>query len=128
MFNGRNWADWLLVAIAIITILSGAIQIIQPEMILNSMGIKPADETTYFFRITSLLTGLFGGALLHAALSSQTEPVILLWACLQKLLGSASVLLAVLSGLLTVGALAAAGYDFIAGLFILWYRQNRSLL
>lgn len=124
MTKNRSWVDWLLIAVAIITILSGLIQIIMPETILNTMGISPVSETIYFFRIVSLLTGLFGGGLLHAALFSQDMPVILLWASLQKLLGAAAVILAVLSGLLASGALAAAGYDFITGLFILWYRQN----
>jgi len=121
----RNWASWLLIAVAIITIVSGLIQIILPETILNTMGLSPASETIYFFRIVSLLTVLFGGVLLHAALSGQEQPIILLWASLQKILGAAAVILAVLSGLLASGALAAAGYDFAAGLFILWYRQNR---
>jgi hypothetical protein len=122
--KARSRADWLLIAVAIITILSGLIQIIMPETILNTMGVSAARETIYFFRIVSLLAGLFGGALLHAALSGQDMPIILLWASLQKLLGAAAVILAVLSGLLASGALAAAGYDLIAGLFILWYRQN----
>ncbi len=124
----RSWADWLLIVIAIITILSGLMQIILPETVLNTMGISPASETIYFFRIVSLLTGLFGAALLHTALSNQPDPIILLWASLQKLLGAAAVVLAVLNGLLASGALAAAGYDFIAGLFILWYRQNSALV
>lgn len=123
----RSWADWLLIAVAIITVLSGIIQIIMPETILVTMSIAPTGETIYFFRIVSLLTGVFGGALLHAALSNQDMAIILLWASLQKLLGSAAVILAVLSGVLTSGALAAAGYDLIAGLFILWYRQIRRI-
>jgi hypothetical protein len=120
----RNRADWLLIAVAVITILSGLLQIIVPETILKSMGVNPIPEIVYFFRIVSLLTGLFGGALLHAALSDQLQTIVLLWASLQKILGAAAVLLAVLSGLLAAGALAAAGYDLIAGLFILWYRQR----
>jgi predicted phage tail protein len=127
MTKQRNWADWLLITVAVITILTGLLQIIIPETILNSMGISPSSETTYFFRVLSLLIVLFGGALLQSALSGESMSVILLWASLQKLLGAAAVVLAVFSGLLTSGALAAAGYDFIAGLFLLWYRQNRRI-
>lgn len=127
MSNERNWADWLLIAAAVITILTGLLQMLLPGMILNSMGISPSDETIYFFRVLSLLIILFGGALLQSALSRESMAIILLWASLQKLLGAAAVVLAVLSGLLSSGVLAVAGYDFIAGLFILWYRQNRRI-
>jgi hypothetical protein len=123
----RNWADWLLIAAAVITLLSGLIQLIIPEIILNIMGVIPSAETIYFFRIVSLLTGLFGGAVLHSTFYPQSQAIILLWASLQKLLGAAAVILAVISGLLASGALAAAGYDFLAGLFMLWYRQNRRI-
>jgi hypothetical protein len=118
----RTWKEWLLLAIALITILSAFLQIVGTESALNFMGVSISAESIYLFRLVSLLTGLFGGALLHTLLSDAPEPVVLLWVGLQKVLSSLAVLLAVLNQLLTGTTLLVAGYDFLAGLFVLWYR------
>lgn len=120
--NTRTWRDWLLILIAIITILSGLAQIILPETALSLTGISATAEAVYLFRLVSLLTLLFGGMLLHAMLSGQNRSVPLLWAGLQKVLSAAAVMLAVVSGLLPANnTLLVAGYDFVAGVFLLWH-------
>jgi hypothetical protein len=91
------------------------------------MGINPLPETTYLFILVSLLTALFGGALLHTSLTTRYEPTVLLWAGLQKLLGAAAVVLAVLNGLIASPTLLIAGYDSLAGLFVLWFYYQRRL-
>lgn len=127
--NIRTWRDWLLILIAAITILSGLAQIILPETALSLTGISATAETVYLFRLVSLLTALFGGMLLHAVLSGKNSSSPLLWVGLQKELSAAAVLLAVISGLLPANnALLVAGYDFVAGVFVLWcwYEQAKA--
>jgi hypothetical protein len=121
----RHWTEWLVIMIAIITVVSGAVQLVLPETALTFMNIGISGETVYLFRLVSLLTALFGIALLHTALARSYEPILLLWASLQKLLGAAAVLFAVLSGLLASGASLVAGYDFLAGLYVLWFYNRR---
>lgn len=125
MPSARHWTEWLVIAIAVITILSGVGQFVIPDAALTFMSVSVTGETVYLFRLVSLLTALFGGALLHTSLSGRYEPTVLLWASLQKLLGAAAVLLAVLSGLIASGTLLIAGYDFLAGLFVLWFFNRR---
>jgi hypothetical protein len=120
----RRWTEWLVIAVAAITILSALYQLALPASALALLGVNPISETVYLFRLASLLTGLFGGMLLHSSLSGQAEPTVLLWASLQKLLGAALVGLGVGNGTLATAALPVAGYDFAAGLFLLWYWSN----
>jgi predicted phage tail protein len=121
----RSPVEWLLVAIAVITTVSGLLQLVAPDAALAIMDVTPASETVYFFRIVSLLTALFGGALLHTSWRRRYEATVLLWAGLQKVLGAAAVVLAVLSATLSGNTLLVAGYDFLAGLFVLWFWSRR---
>ncbi len=117
----RTWIEWVVIAIAIITIVSGLAQMLAPGIALSAMGIGDTPETRLLFTIVSLFTALFGAALLHAMLVSGNRAVIALWAGLQKVCGSSAVLIGVLQSLVAPTALLVAGYDFLAGLFVLWY-------
>ena len=121
MTGGRHWTYWLIVAVAVITILSGAGQVLMPERALSFMGFAASGDTVFLIRVLSLFVALFGGALLHAVLIARFESTILLWVGLQKVASAASMLLGVTSGLLASVVLLVAGYDFAAGLYVLWF-------
>lgn len=125
MTQARTPVEWVLVAVAVITILSGGGQILVPDAALSAMGVVASAETTYLFRLVSLLTALFGSSLLHTAWTRKYEPTVLLWAGLQKVLGALAVLLAVLGSILQGTTLLVAGYDFLAGLFVIWFWTGR---
>lgn len=124
MIRPRNWKEWIVVAIAAITILTALGQIAAPETALNFMGVTPSAETVFLFRLTSLFTGLFGGMLFQSRLSGRDETTILLWVSLQKILGSIGLALGALNGTLSTQVLVVAAYDFIAGLFLAWYWRD----
>lgn len=113
--------DWIILAIAVITMLSGIAQSVAPRAVLSMMQVTVSPETVYLFIVVSLLTSLFGAALLHALLSRQRQAVIIFWASVQKVLGAAAVFIAALNGIIARSALLAAGYDFLAGIFIFGY-------
>jgi hypothetical protein len=117
----RTPAEWILVSIAVITIGSGLIQMVASDAALSIMGFGAAPENVYLFRLVSLLTALFGGALFHTAWTRRCEPTVLLWSGLQKVFGALAVLLAVLGGIIQGNTLLVAGYDFLAGLYVLWF-------
>jgi hypothetical protein len=121
----QDAADWLLLIIAIITVLSAAFQFLVPAQALAAAAISVSVEIIYLFRLSSLLSGLFGGMLLHSFLAGRQEPSVILWASLQKLLGSALVVLGLIDGTLAAAALLIAVYDTAAGLYLLWYLNNR---
>lgn len=123
--NGpRHWTYWLILIVASITLLSATAQFFAPETALAFMGLSAADDTIYLFRLLSLLVFLFGGALLQTALTSRFEATVLLWTGLQKLSSAATMLLGVVSGVLASQVLLIAGYDFVAGLYILWFSRR----
>jgi hypothetical protein len=117
----RNLMDWAIIAIAMITMLSGIGQIAAPRAVLSMMQVTISPETVYLFVVVSLLTSLFGAALLHALLSRPRQTAVVFWASVQKVLGAAAVLIAALNDIIARSALLAAGYDFLAGIFIFGY-------
>jgi hypothetical protein len=123
--TGRHWTEWLIIIVAVITLLSGMIQLVLPAPALTFMNLTASEETIYLFRLVSLLTALFGGALLQTSLSGTFELTVLLWSSLQKVLGAVVVLLAILNGLIASGTLLIASYDFLAGLFVFWFYNRR---
>lgn len=121
MVGSRHWTHWLLVAVAIVTVLSGIGQALLPDRTLAFMGLMISDDTVFLIRVLSLLVALFGGALLHSALTARFEHTVLLWVGLQKLIGAASMLLGMTNGLFASEVLLVAGFDFAAGLYVLWF-------
>lgn len=117
----KNLMDWVALAIAVITILSGLAQIVAHRAVLSMLQVTISPETVYLFIVISLLTSLFGAALLHALLLRQRQTVIVFWASIQKVIGAAAVFGAALNGIIARSALLAAGYDFLAGIFIFGY-------
>lgn len=117
----RTRSERIVIFIAAITILSGLLQLIAPQTALGTMGVAATPDVTLLFVIVSLFTALFGAALLHAMLSNTGLKVVALWAALQKVIGSSAIGIGVAQGLIASTALLVAGYDFLAGLFVLWY-------
>lgn len=113
--------DWTVIAVAVLTMLSGIAQIVASRTILPMMQATIAPETVYLFIIVSMLTSLFGAALLHGLLSRQRQTVVVFWASVQKVLGAAAVFVAALNDIIARSVLVAAGYDFLAGIFIFGY-------
>ncbi|GIK29761.1 MAG: hypothetical protein IT298_06405 [Chloroflexi bacterium] len=125
MLRSRHWTEWLVVAIAVITILSGAVQFIVPGVALGAMSLEASNASVFLFRFLSVVTALFGAALLHTAWDKAYIPAVLLWAGLQKLAGTTLIVAAAVSGVVAVGALPVAIYDGLAGLYVLGFVYRR---
>ncbi len=112
---------WLLVAIGIITVASGLLQLVAPAMVLRLVGADVTPTTGHFFAIVGMFMMLFGGLLLHALFSPAHHPAMVFWASLQKFGASLAVGVGVLHHIFSGLALLVAGFDFLSGLLILWY-------
>ena len=112
---------WVLVAIGVITVVSGAVQLVAPGFILGMMSAPTDAAGRHFFGTVGMFMVLFGGLLVHALASPAHHPVALLWAGFQKFGATAAVGLAVLRGLLSPLALGVALFDLGSGLLIFWY-------
>src|SRR5713101_7735984 len=117
----RSLLEWLVAAIAAITVVSGIAQMLAPRFVLDTIGGETTPASAHFFGIVGMFMTLFGGALLHEVFSSRRQPIVALWASLQKFGAVAAVGLGVSRGLFAPLALLVAGFDFISAVLIFWY-------
>ena len=117
-----------LLAIALLTVVSGAVQLLAPRVVLRIVGGDTAPAAAHFFGIVGMFMVLFGGLLWQALRSPTPMPVPVFWAALQKLGASAAVALGVSRGLFGAIALLVASFDLFSGVLALiyWSRIRRS--
>ncbi len=119
---------WATTAIAALTLVSGIVQMLFPSVILSYLSAGTTAEATHFFGIVGMFMSLFGGMLLNAMLRPDPQPVVVLWAGLQKFGAVAAVGLGVYREIFSSLALLVAGFDFLSGILILlyWWSQRGS--
>lgn len=121
MVRDRFWLT--LVAIGVITIVSGILQCVAPVTLLRVFSPDVTAVSEHFLRITGILTAAFGALLVHALVSRELQHVAVLWTGIQKVLIAAIVGLAIQDMIFSSLALAAAGFDFVSGVMLIayWY-------
>lgn len=110
---------WLVGLIAIITILSGAVQMIWPAFVLDIVGGETTATSKHFFGIVGMFMVLFGGLALHGVRVGSAPA--LLWAGLQKFGAVAAVVLGIRHGVFSLAALPVGGFDLASGVLIILY-------
>ena len=115
----------ILLAIAVLTVVSGAVQMVQPSFVLHLVGGPDNPGARHFFGIVGMFMVLFGGLAFQALRAPEAQQALpLRWAALQKLGASAAVGLGFLHGLFSSMALFVAGFDLLSALlFLLYLRQ-----
>ena len=115
----------ILLAIAVITVVSGAVQMVLPSFVLHLVGGPDNPGARHFFGIVGMFMVLFGGLAFQALRAPEAQQALpLRWAGLQKLGASAAVGLGFLHGLFGAMALLVAGFDLLSALlFLLYLRQ-----
>ena len=123
----RTPLEWLVLAIAALTVLTGAIQMIAPRWILQLLDAERTPTTGHFFGIVGMFMVIVGGLALHALAGPSRDPKVFLWAGLQKFGASVAVGLGVVHKLFSMLALLVAGFDLLSGvLFIAYWVSIRS--
>ena len=110
-----------LLAIAAITMLSGAAQLLAPGVVLHVVGGEATPATMHFFAIIGMFMVLFGGLMWQALRAARPQPIALFWAALQKVGAAIAVGLGVSRGLFGPLALVVASFDLLSGILALWY-------
>jgi len=117
---------WVLLFIAVATVLSGAVQMIAPGFVLNVVRANQTAASLHFFAIVGMFMLLFGGLLWHALTQdSRSQAIPVLWASLQKFGASIAVALGIAHAIFQSPlAWLVAGVDFLSGVLALtwWFR------
>ncbi len=114
----------IVLLISIVTIFSGLLQIIHPGFVLDIIGAEITPTSKHFFAIVGMFMALFGGMVLHAIYSIQSNEIAILWAAFQKLGAALAVGSGVFYGLFNGIALSVAIFDLVSGAIILWYYRS----
>jgi uncharacterized protein YjeT (DUF2065 family) len=118
---------WIALAIAVITIISGAVQMLTPQLVLKLISADITKTSSHFFAIVGMFMLLFGGALWQALCSDEAQGTVLFWAGLQKVGAATAVALGVNKAIFAKLALLVAGFDLLSGLLIFAYwRASRA--
>jgi hypothetical protein len=119
-WEGR--ARLAVLAIAAITAVTGALQVVAPGAVLDLLSADRSPPAEQGFATVGMFMVLFAGLVLHALTVGSGERVALLWASLQKLGASAAVGVGVARGVFSGVALLVASFDLASGALMLWYR------
>ncbi|MBX2990911.1 MAG: hypothetical protein KF749_07055 [Bacteroidetes bacterium] len=99
-----------------------------PRLLLQALSPEVTAASEHFLRITGVLTAAFGALLAHALITAEPQHVAVLWVGIQKVVTASTVGLAVQDAIFSPMALAAAGFDMVAGVMIIafwfWLRQQ----
>jgi hypothetical protein len=120
----KKYLRVIIILIAILTIISGLVQLISPSFILKFIGGEINTTTNHLFAIVGMFMFLFGGLLLHSLYSIYNSKVVVLWCALQKLGAAIAVFLAIEKNLFSPIAALVAGFDLLSAiLFFIYYRS-----
>ena len=110
-----------LIAIGGVTMVTGAIGVLAPRRVLQVLGGADDPTARHFFGTIGMFMVVVGGGLLNALLRPGRDPVIVLWAALQKLGASLAMGIGVRRGIFSAPALGVAAFDLVSGLLAAEY-------
>ncbi len=112
---------WVVMGIALITVVSGGVQMLAPQFVLKLVAAQITPTSSHFFAIVGMFMFLFGGALWQGLCKAGPQGTIFIWAGLQKIGAAAAVGLGVHHAIFSKVSLLVAGFDLLSGLLILTY-------
>ena len=122
----KKYLRTIILLIAIVTIFSGAAQVIAPSFVLKFVGGEIDPTTQHFFAIIGMFMVLFGGLMVHALYSVQTNSAAVLWCALQKFGASVAVFIGIAHHLFSPIAASVATFDLLSGILIFIFYRNLS--
>lgn len=117
----------LLTVIGVITVLSGAAQVLAPAVVLRPLGAEVTPTTRQLFATVGMFMVVVGGLLTHTLLSDESTAITVLWSALQKLGAALAVFIGVAGGVFAVIALCVAAFDLSTAVLlgVYWRRVGR---
>ncbi len=116
----------LLIAISGMTVVSGALQALGPARLLRLLSADRDATHRHLFATIGMFMVVAGGGLLHALLRPVRDPVVVLWAAVQKIGAFVAVAVGVRRRIFSPLALGVAFFDLVSGaLAAEWWRRIR---
>jgi hypothetical protein len=114
----------VLALIAIITVLTGVVEVPFGGPLLQLLGADSTPETRQLFGTVGMFMVVVGGLLLHTLLNTVPSPEVVLWSGVQKTGAFGAVGIGFLNGVFSPLALLVAFFDLATAvlLFIYWRR------
>jgi hypothetical protein len=119
--NKRSLLWWIVLAIAVLTVLSGVIQMLAPGFVLRVVSAQATPTSSHFFAIIGMFMFLFGGALCQALCSAVPQHAVFIWVGLQKVGAAVAVGLGVSNAIFSKLSLVVASFDLLSGILIFAY-------
>ncbi|MGQ1785937.1 MULTISPECIES: hypothetical protein [unclassified Saccharicrinis] len=120
----RRYLNLVVIIISIATILSGLVQMLSPQTVLNIIQGEITEASSHFFAIVGMFMTLFGGLMIHAIYSPYPQKPAILWCALQKLGAFVAVGVGILNGIFAPIAAGVALFDLFSGLLFLYYLKE----
>lgn len=123
----KKYIRLILLLISITTLLSGAMQVIAPAMVLKFVGASIDIATEQLFATIGMFMFLFGGMMIHALYSEEDNRVVVIWSAAQKLGAAIAVAIAIIKGIFLPVAGLVAAFDLVSAiLFFIYLRSLNS--
>ena len=116
----------LVLAIAVLTLISGTIQAFAPGFILGLVHAAKGAEAEHFFAIIGMFMILFGAMLCHALIIGELNAPVMIWSGAQKVGASIAVGLGVYRGFFGQIAWIVALTDFLSAVLIFAYLWRKT--
>lgn len=110
-----------LVAIGVITVVSGLGQLVVPGFVLDVLDASSTPTSRHLFAIVGMFMAVVGGLVVHALSRPGDHAIVVLWGGLQKLGAAAAVAVGVARGIFSPLALLVAGFDLASAALAAWY-------
>jgi len=129
--RARNWLGkhplrGVLVALGLITALTGVVEIVAPRGLLTVLGASPTPLAAQLFGTVGLFMLVVGALLTQSLIGPHPNREVVFWACVQKLGAVVAVSIAVANELFGPIALLVAAFDLAtAGLLALYWTRLR---
>jgi hypothetical protein len=121
----KKYLNLVVLAISIITIISGITQIIKPGFVLKMTGAEESETSSHFFAVIGMFMILFAGLMIQTVYSKGAGSAAIFWNAMQKLGASIAVFAGTIKGLFAIQAMAVAGFDLLTAVLFFYYLQYR---
>ncbi|GAB4010390.1 hypothetical protein GCM10028808_21030 [Spirosoma migulaei] len=114
----------IILGISVLTFISGLVQMIQPDFVLDFVGGESTPVTRHFFGTIGMFMLILGGLMVQALYEAQVSRAALFWGGLQKFGAAIAVGIGIMHGLMSPIAGLVASFDFVSGILFFVYLRS----